>query len=156
MPHSYFLNLETLYEDAVRQVAREVCSPVVVSRGVELAHPMFKELSDRYVADPDFVVAATSATPIVADCKYKQLDRYPGHSDVYQLTAHCAALGSRLGLLVYPGDTYSSNLLGTTVTGTRVYWATVRPATLREDLAAVLGGLDTVGDAGAPPMGNGS
>lgn len=155
VPRSYFLNLETLFEEAVRQVAREVCAPFAVTRGTDLGRPLFKDLRDRYVADPDFVVARRLDDLIVGDCKYKQMDGHPAHSDVYQLAAHCSAMGSLVGVLVYPGEACSTNFLGTALTGTRVFWATVRPAALREDVAQVLDCLYAVPKTVSPFVANG-
>ena len=139
LPASYFLNLETLFEDAVRQVLSEVTRPIPVIKGASLKRGLFSSLRDRYIADPDLVVGDASAPALVGDCKYKELNpgEYPEHGDVYQLAAHSAAMRSPLGLLIYPGDVYALSPLGATESGVQIIWCTVRIRQLAEDLLRV-------------------
>ncbi|MGV3723967.1 MAG: 5-methylcytosine restriction system specificity protein McrC [Actinomycetota bacterium] len=145
LPRSFFLNLELLFQDAVYEVVREQLPGMSVTKGRMLKKPIFDDLPDRYVADPDLVVGRPSAVDLVADCKYKVFKSWPEHSDVYQVLAHCAAIGCREGLLVYPGEACRMGKLGRSNSGVALGWATVRPQNLREDLIIVLGGIEPNG-----------
>jgi 5-methylcytosine-specific restriction endonuclease McrBC regulatory subunit McrC len=138
VPRSFFLNLETLFEDAVRQVLAELLTPKTVTKGARLNIPFFEQMPGRYVADPDVVFRGTDGAAIVADCKYKELDRFPDHSDVYQLFSHCSALRAKVGVLIYPGESYRRFILGDTNSGISMRAVCVRITNLREDLGILL------------------
>lgn len=142
LPCAYFLNLELIFEDAVREVLSEVVPGIQVTMGRQHSRPIFEDLPERYVADPDIVVGDARHSVLVADCKYKEIEANPEHSDVYQLLAHCAAFGCHKGLLLYPGPCCESHRLGVTPSGIHLWSATVRPQNLPEDLKAVLDVLD--------------
>ena len=78
---------------------------------------------------------------VVIDCKYKEIDDYPGHSDVYQLLAHAESLGSATAVLVYPGEAASLKRIGTTLRGLHLYVAHVQCDSLRADVAEVMRAL---------------
>lgn len=143
-PHSYFLNLETLFENAVRQVLQELIGKNMVQKGIERKVPLFAEVSERYIVDPDIVVSGGDL--IVADCKYKDLSGYPAHADVYQLAAHAQALGAKRSVLILPGEERALVKLGTTISGLEMNVAQVRPRELYDDLKA----LASVFALGAP------
>jgi hypothetical protein len=134
VPDSFFLNLETLFQDAVTQVLSEVLVPLKVWNGAELECPLFEELKNRYVADPDFVIGTESDRLLVGDCKYKEIEHYPSHSDVYQLLSHCEALNVERAMLIYPGNGFAFSNLGKTHSGVTIHFARVRISELREDL----------------------
>jgi McrBC 5-methylcytosine restriction system component len=138
IPDSFFLNLETLFQDAVTQVLHEIVAPIQTSEGHTLRYPLFPELRDRYIADPDFVIGGESNPFLVGDCKYKDLSGFPAHSDVYQVLSHCLALKNSTALLVYPGEQFSFSRLGETTSGITVHWCTVRIAELKTDLTACM------------------
>lgn len=138
IPDSFFLNLETLFQDAVTQVLHETVAPIPTSKGRTLGYPLFPELRDRYIADPDFVIGRESNPFLVGDCKYKDLSGFPAHSDVYQVLSHCLALKNSTALLVYPGDQFRLSKLGETTSGITVHWCTVRIADLKTDLRACM------------------
>lgn len=133
-PTSFFLNLQTLFEDAVRQLLASACD-APVARGRDLEEPLFEELPGRYIVDPDVAIGPTGGVQIVLDCKYKDLDKYPGHDDVYQVAAHAAALNCQSAVLLYPGASVDLQPLGTTAVGVHVEVGTVRMQHLKEDVA---------------------
>lgn len=137
VPHSFFLNLETLFEEAVREVTSELWERGPVTTGVGLKRTLFVRVSDRYVADPDLVIR-DGADVVLADCKYKDLVVAPDHADVYQLLAHCRAFRCRVGILVYPGERNSFAKLGEAADAVTVYCAKVRLSALRDDISAFL------------------
>lgn len=136
IPASYFLNLESLFEDAVRSTVTVLTEDV--TKGGSLGVGLFADVGDRYIVDPDIVVGLPPAVRLVADCKYKELEGTPAHPDVYQLVAHCAPLGGTTGLLVYPGTSTEVRYLGLTTSGLKLFYATVAIETLKEALATVL------------------
>ena len=139
IPASYFLNLETLFEDATRRVLGELRPGVM--KGAQLVRPLFRALEDRYIADPDITVSTGSRVEMVMDCKFKVLEEYPEHADVYQLVAHCSALSATRGALVYPSSRSTISVLGSTEAGIRVSYCGVRVEHLKEDLDGVLAHL---------------
>jgi 5-methylcytosine-specific restriction endonuclease McrBC regulatory subunit McrC len=137
-PHSFFLNLEKLFEEAVRRSATALCAPRPVVRGRSMKKPLFPDRPGVFEADPDFVVCDGDVAVLVGDAKYKELTNLPGHDDVYQLSAHAHAFGCAIALLVFPGETSATHLVGTTTQGVRVYYSAVRPTHVRDDLAECL------------------
>ena len=73
----------------------------------------------------------------VFDTKYKQLERFPAHDDVYQLFSHCSAMAASHGILIYPGDQVHFEWLGNTVSGIRMAFSSVRLSNLEHDLMAI-------------------
>ena len=144
IPQSFFLNLETLFEEAVRQVFSEVVPSLAVQKGAALKHPLFVNLPSRYVADPDGVISKGDEVALVLDTKYKQLAKYPDHSDVYQLFAHCSALGSSTGILIYPAEDRRLGVLGMTKSQIKVHWGTVRIGHLSADLENIARELSVI------------
>lgn len=136
VPTSFFLNLQTLFEDAVRQVLGELVAESV-TRGSEVGVTLFEEIPDAYEVAPDIVVGSKDSPALVFDCKYKMLDGLPAHGDVYQLAAHSAALGCGTAVLIYPGYEYDYLPLGTTRSGVEVCRAFVRVSRLTEDLGSL-------------------
>ena len=98
-------------------------------------------MPDHYIADPDFVVLSGQVPTVVGDCKYKELEDFPEHSDVYQLVAHCQTIGCAHGILVYPGESPRLSKLGDAVTGTTVYIAQLRIPLLKIDTAWLMAEL---------------
>jgi 5-methylcytosine-specific restriction endonuclease McrBC regulatory subunit McrC len=147
LPRAYFINLETLFQEAVRQVLQAVLV-ANVTKGSSLGRRLFKFGVDQYVVDPDIVVG-DNPPALVADCKYKDLESeqtgpaLPGHSDVYQLVAHTAALGASSGLLIYPGKELAIRSLGVTEGGIAVHFATIRLERLASDLAEMASNFKT-------------
>jgi hypothetical protein len=143
-PRAYFLNLHSLFQDAVMQVLRESAKEgSTIHKGAALRKPLFAAQPDMYIADPDFAIGLPLEITLVGDCKYKDLDTgvnepRPGHGDLYQLESHCSTLRSRRGILLYPGDHPTIETLGVTAEGISLHWARVRPPNLKEDVSAVL------------------
>ncbi|WP_411340688.1 hypothetical protein V6U71_01615 [Sphingopyxis sp. J-6] len=134
-PHSYFLNLESLFENAVRAEMEETHGKRRVKKGSELNTPLLSKIPNRYIVDPDVVIIGEEIT--VIDCKYKDISDYPSHSDLYQLEAHAQALEARMAILVYPGDVPRNRSLGTTRSGVNIQVAQVRPQRISTDLEAL-------------------
>jgi 5-methylcytosine-specific restriction endonuclease McrBC regulatory subunit McrC len=126
-PRAWFLNLENLFESAVRNVlASAAQSEVRVESGRSAPQPVFPTGPTRaYRANPDLVIRHDGSGAVVGDVKYKSLEGRPEESDLYQLIVHATAFQADEAFLVYPGDAYTCTELGTSSAGPRVRVFTV-------------------------------
>jgi hypothetical protein len=122
MPVSWFVNLETLFEECCRRaiaVAADQEGYRVSDWRAEVHHLLPPTML--YRADPDIVVWEGTIPIAVADPKYKDLaDRQPANSDLYQILAHAKAWGVKLAELIYPSETTGDTPLGSSVDGIKV------------------------------------
>jgi hypothetical protein len=132
VPQSYFLKLETLFEEAVRSILEARLEDPVVE-GTYLKKFVFVE-HDAYEVNPDLVIGAPAAPTLVGDCKYKDAASGPGHSDVYQLLIHTESCDGRRALLIYPGSNARTTYVGASASGIDLWWSEVRLPYLSEDL----------------------
>lgn len=120
VPRSWFLNLETLFERAVRETMRAaVATNGSVVTGRASPPPIFSQIGNAFRANPDLVIKRGTSSPCVGDVKYKQWGRRPSASDIYQLLVHASAFGANQAFLVYPGEAFDVHVLGDAVTGAR-------------------------------------
>jgi McrBC 5-methylcytosine restriction system component len=162
VPRAWFVDLETLFERAVRTTLAGLLSPAKVDRGETYGRRLFWGGVDRSRTHPDLVVHRSDNVQAVGDVKYKSLaaetenaaeddedederagfeapKRKEGRPDIYQVIAHAASLGSDKAFLVYAGEgTYACRFLGTSATGCRTWAAQVSPTHLVEDLSALV------------------
>lgn len=157
-PRSWFLNLETLFERAVRETMRSAVGATgsVVS-GRSSPPPIFPPRSDAFRANPDLVIRQGTSSPCIGDVKYKQWSRLPSASDVYQLLVHASAFDAKQAFLVFPGDDFEVHVLGESVTGARTSTYGVDVRALDVHIKAMLQDLgvlsSTVFTAGNAPAG---
>lgn len=121
---SWFVNLETFFEEAVRNVVRGCLSSSFIVTSAQDRPAIFSSDLGRYRANPD-VVISNSARGIlaIADAKYKDFTDWPSASDVHELLAHAAAYGASKAFFFYPDDNeFSVRTFGTSVTNCTV-WA---------------------------------
>lgn len=161
IPRTWFLNLETLFEAAIRNVLVSLCdNDVTVRRGGDAPQAIFSKERSRYRANPDIIIASASGVSHVGDVKYKNYDGSASSGDVYQLLAHAEAFGARSAFLIFPGDVYSERNLGVSRGGIETNLFSIRVQHLNEDLAAVAAYLECpLSVAGGPlvePPGVGS
>lgn len=141
VPLSWFLNLEILFERAVRQRLRAVTAPnVSVNKGAAATTPIFRE-TGTLVADPDLVVRSPTKT-VVGDVKYKNWTGVAEPSDMYQLLTHAAAFGADIAFLVYPSDQFEAFNLGHAATGPATWLFAVDIRALDDSLMALCAHLD--------------
>ena len=107
-PRAWFVNLESLFERAVRNGIRLVRPQLLAPR---IDRPKIFTASNAFGADPDIVLRASSGECLaIGDVKYKD---WPGdsseglHGDLYQLLVHAAAFEAGSAFLVYPHDRFS-------------------------------------------------
>ena len=132
VPSTFLLNLETLFEDAVRAALVAALPDVRVRKGADCHRRLLSGVSDRYEAKPDLVLSR-DARLVVGDVKYKDLRGLPDHSDVYQLLSHAIAFDAPRAVLIYAGESYAHHQLGT-AGPVQFSYAEVRAARLGDDL----------------------
>jgi len=158
VPRAWFIDLETLFERAVRTTLFALLAPLKVDRGETYERRLFTGGIDGSRTHPDIVVHDGRHVGAVGDVKYKNLtaeaeEGMPRQGkgrrpDIYQVVVHAASLGSAKAFLVYAGENaYTSRFLGRSATGCRTWVAQVRPTHLEQDLAALVAdaGLDVAG-----------
>lgn len=101
---SWFINLETFFEDAVRRVVGRILDgSALVSR--PLSRPsLFQPGAGRYRANPDIVIRMSSGTMSIADAKYKDFTDWPSSADVHEIISHAAAYGAEKAILFFPDE----------------------------------------------------
>ncbi|HEX8102136.1 MAG TPA: hypothetical protein VF533_05970 [Solirubrobacteraceae bacterium] len=139
-PRAWFLNLETLFEEALRRVLKAAAKPMRVTRGTESR--LIFDSSGLYDATPDVVVRQSEGTVhAIGDAKYKDWPSASDasmHSDVYQLLAHAKAWDAGVAFLAYPHSEFDALDLGTSVTGCRTFAFALDVADLDGSAAAAL------------------
>jgi 5-methylcytosine-specific restriction endonuclease McrBC regulatory subunit McrC len=139
VPRSWFVNLETLFEDAVRKVLSAVVPDGVrVNEAASFGPPIFANVSNQFRAFPDLVLRRQEAVIAIGDMKYKKwsgLATSGLHDDLYQLLVHAAAHETKVALLVYAHDEFDRIHLGMSATGADTWAFAVNVRNLRNDLA---------------------
>jgi hypothetical protein len=159
VPRAWFIDLETLFERAVRATLLALLAPLYIDRGETYQRRLFTGGVDGSRTHPDIVVHDGQRVGAVGDVKYKSLaagaeegkarQRKEGRPDIYQVVVHAASLDCAKAFLVYAGENvYASRFLGRSATGCLTWAAQVRPTHLAQDLAALVenAGLVSTGD----------
>lgn len=142
LPRTWFLNLERLFEAAVRNVLRQALEGSVVFRGEDHPQAIFNKVTDRYFANPDVVVLLANGALTIFDVKYKVYDGHASASDLYQLLAHASAFGANFAALLFPTEEFTVRELGSSRSGVAVSIFGVRVENLADDLSQVAKLLD--------------
>jgi 5-methylcytosine-specific restriction endonuclease McrBC regulatory subunit McrC len=143
VPRSWFLNLENLFQRAVRRVLDRVGRPWLrVSTAAPWLPSIFSSVPKELRAHPDLVLHHQGEFFAVGDVKYKTLTGRPDEDDLYQLVVHAAAFRTDVAFLVYPADSFSVTDLGLSATGCKTWVFEVDIRHLKEDLQRVLQVLD--------------
>lgn len=152
VPRSWFVNLEMLFEEAVRKTLATIAPEnLQVTNAGFYRPPIFGTTDGYFRADPDLVVKEGNTTVAVGDVKYKTwngLSTPSLHHDVYQLLVHTAAYGGSLAFLVYAHDALDCRHLGMSATGADTWAFGLDVRDLETHLAEILG---VCGIAGATP-----
>lgn len=135
VPRAWFLNLENVFELAVRTVLQDLCGDgYTVEPGGRFVRPIFERASSEFRARPDIVIRAFDGFAAVGDVKYKEWTGRAAADDLYQLLVHAAAFGSPLCFLIYPGDAFDMRFLGKSATGVETWLLAPEVGRLAEDL----------------------
>lgn len=138
-PRSWFLNLETLFENAVRNLfSAQIGTAGAVYNGRSTPAPIFLSSGAQYRANPDLVIRPHGGPCAIGDAKFKVPEQTAAPGDIYQLLAHAAAFGATEAFLVYPHDSFGVVDLGLSKTGTRVRLFTVDIRALSQSVAEIL------------------
>jgi 5-methylcytosine-specific restriction endonuclease McrBC regulatory subunit McrC len=142
VPRSWFVNLETLFEDAVRKTLADVApSDLRVTAAGFFKPPIFDATTGYFRANPDLLVKQAGASVAVGDAKYKTWNGFDTagiHHDLYQLLVHTAAHEASMAFLVYAHDAFDFRHLGVSATGADTWAFAVDVRALEQDLAQVL------------------
>lgn len=137
VPLSWFVNLETLFERAVRlEFASVLGDDAQVSEGSPYGKMVFP-LAHANHANPDLVVRIGSHTAAVGDVKYKAWTQVASPSDLYQLLVHASTFDSTVAFLIYPSDQFDMVELHLATTGARVWLFSVDIRSIAVDLQRV-------------------
>jgi 5-methylcytosine-specific restriction endonuclease McrBC regulatory subunit McrC len=138
MDYSWFVNLESLFEESVRKavtIAARSFDLVGTDWGVEYKYILTD--TDRHRANPDIVLWKSGRPFAVLDAKYKSEENETSSDDLYQLLAHALAWGVDRAVLIYPSDAPGCEFLGTGPANVKT-WAA------RLDVRNVLTSAETV------------
>lgn len=152
VPRAWFINLEALFEQAVRRRLQQLLGRNRVDRGRTLSRRLFVTGTDSSNVNPDVVVHDGVVVHAAADVKYKSLREPhdlsaasgdPGErkkaarADLYQLLVHSKSIGARRAFLVYASDgDCRIRYHGRASTGA-TWTAEVRVSALEDDLRTV-------------------
>lgn len=138
-PMTAWLNIERLFEDAIRSITHEAVGELGKVRagrgdgtkllGRSADDPMTPSRS----ADPDIVVVHQHGT-LLMDAKYRRHDKPFTESELYQLMAHAVAYRATAAALVAParpGHGVTQQWIGRDNNGTAYYVVLVDPASTR-------------------------
>lgn len=143
VPRAWFLNLETLFETAVRRVLRLlVPDGVTVVSGTRQPPRIFEREQRVYRAKPDLVLRSEVLVAAVGDVKYKQWSGSADEADLYQLLVHAATYKADRCFLVFPHDSFEVRDLGLSSTGCRTWLFAVDVRTLVEGLRSALAAME--------------
>jgi hypothetical protein len=141
-PRTWFIDLETLFEKAVRRTLGELLDPIAVDKGEPFQRRLFPTGADTARTNPDLVVHDHGQVLSVGDVKYKSIaaeGKKEGRPDIYQVLVHAASLDANHAFLIYPSDQgTTSRKLGRSATGCETWIVQVRPHHLVEDLILAL------------------
>jgi 5-methylcytosine-specific restriction endonuclease McrBC regulatory subunit McrC len=139
LPRAWFLNLEGLFEAALRNIlARIIGDNGSVRNGRSVPMPIFPEGAIHYGAHPDFVIWSSSPNCVIGDAKFKVPQEKVAPSDLYQILAHASAFAAKDAFLVYPHDSFEVYDLGVAATGTRLWLFKVDVRNLKSSLEQLL------------------
>jgi 5-methylcytosine-specific restriction endonuclease McrBC regulatory subunit McrC len=137
IPWTWFINLERLFESAVRIVLKRVTG-AQLGRGSAAPQPIFDVITSSYRANPDLIVRSPGLGVAIGDVKYKTYEgAKAAASDVYQLLVHAAAFRAAKAFLVFPGDTFQCRRMGKDAHGIETFFFVVRTNFLDIDLKQV-------------------
>lgn len=124
LDRSWFINLETFFEDAIRSTVARILEDVAIVTRPQNRPPLFDRETGRYRANPDLVVRRKDGTVYaIGDAKYKDFTDWPSTSDVFEIIAHASAYGASAAWMFYPDENgFSHRSFGEAATGCTL-WA---------------------------------
>ena len=150
VPFSWFVNLESLFEECVRKAISAAAAETGLRATDWKAAKRYVFAEERqYRAEPDIILWQGGKPLSVLDAKYKDLTgdggrQGPDGSDLYQFIVHAQAWGVDRAALIYPAAETTYTEFGEDASGVRVGFFTVDVRRLRESSVAILSGMTTV------------
>ena len=139
VPRSWFLNLESLFERAVRAELQDAAPwGVSVVWGARAKRPVFEERPSQYGAQPDVILTHSDGRVVVGDVKYKDWTHGVVASDLYQLLVHTAAFSGAQSFLAFPSNEYVAVRLGKAVTNTDTWLFALDLTDLRQSVSRMV------------------
>lgn len=136
---SWFVNLETQFEDAVRAEIKRQLAPNLAVTGPVRRPSLFDPDPGRYQANPDIVVSHEGATIAIGDAKYKEFTGWPAAADVHELLSHASAYQAPKAFFVFPHEErFVCSKLGRAATGCEVWAFGITFDRFQDDLSTVL------------------
>lgn len=137
---SWFVNLEKLFERAVRRTLRAMLAGVGTVEGATKGVYVFIDTAGRYPANTDIVIRAQEGPLIICDTKYKERPAmaWPDAADVQEILTHASAYNAKVALLVYPAEVGWLRRVGLAKTGCELWVIGLRLGHMEEDLRDVL------------------
>jgi 5-methylcytosine-specific restriction endonuclease McrBC regulatory subunit McrC len=142
LPRAWFLNLETLFESAVRRILAGLNSADLGLQARGEHRPLIFQ-QRKLTANPDLVLTRHAAVVAIGDLKYKYLAaanwiRDVKAADLYQLLVHAAAFHAPISFLIYPDQAFEVCDLGNSVTGCRTFVFKVDVRSLPQSLTKAM------------------
>lgn len=136
---SWFVNLETQFEDAVRAEIRRQLTPGLSVTGPVRRPALFDPDPGRYAANPDIVVGSEETTIAIGDAKYKEFTGWPAAADVHELLSHASAYQAPKAFFVFPHEErFICSRLGRAAMGCDVWAFGITFDRFQDDLTAAL------------------
>lgn len=138
-PMTAWLNVEKIFEDAIRSITLRASAGLGSVRagendGVELfTHSATDPATPQRAANPDIVVSHQNGT-LLLDAKYRRHAKPYTDNELYQLMAHASAYRAEAAALVAPvrpGEVPGERWIGRDKNGTAYYVISVNPQSIR-------------------------
>lgn len=153
-PRAWFLNLERLFESAVRAVLSGVlkasCEGGELWPRERVPRRIFSDAPQGFTANPDLVIEARG-TVAVGDVKYKTWGGTADASDLYQLLVHAKTYDAERCFLVYPHHAFDVRFLGRARTGCDTWLFAINIGDVENDVRRVAEAVGALG-ASAPAV----
>lgn len=136
---SWFVNLETQFETAVRSSLGKLLGNAYRVEKAVRRPPLFQPSSGRYAANPDVVIRNAANTVAIADAKYKDLSHWPSSADVHELLCHASAYHTTKAFLIFPSEAgFDARYLGRAAGGCEIWSFGIRFDRFEDDLRQTL------------------
>lgn len=111
---SWFVNLETLFEAAVRNTMMRVLDGAWDVARPDKPPRILVDAEGRYPANTDIVISRRGVDTVICDAKYKVRKAFdwPLASELHEVLSHASAYGARKALIICPGDDFWSRRVG--------------------------------------------
>lgn len=143
LPRSWFVNLENMFERAVRRELNRQWPHGSVLNGKDDPKPIFPKHDPGPSANPDLVFDdAALGVRLIGDVKYKDWSSAIASTDLYQLLVHASSFRATVAFTVQPDAEYDFVSLGQAATGCSVGLFALDVRNIAGGVAELLGQLE--------------